>query len=318
MLLCWAVPAGTPPAEAKEIDDVDAEAFSFGAMAMGQAKDVEHARAEGLGLVPGLPLEAHLNGILAKLLAQSPVTGVPARVYVRASGDWGARTTADANIYVSLGTLLRLDDEDEVAALLAHEAAHAILGHADADVVTSVQQRVVQVSAVALGARELLAPGGGGKPAPVAAVDARVEEQSQALLINTLVVVPAWNRSQERSADLLGIDLLARAGYDPRAMISLLQKQKELEARREAAPQSKYLEEQLSVFGIDLPQSASEQGKKVAPAAGKADNPLGALIETGVNEAPEAQSYMADVYVAAGPARRVSAWDDATEQPGPV
>ena len=139
-------------------------------MAIGQAKDVDYARAEGLGLVPASPLDTYLNGVLAKLLAQSPVKSVPARVYVRASGDWAAKSTADANIYVALGALLRLDNEDEVAALLAHEASHVILGHADADVVQSLQQRAIQLSALAARRRTsspAAAPasaGGAGKP----------------------------------------------------------------------------------------------------------------------------------------------------------
>ena len=58
---------------------------------------------DGAPYAPASPLDAYLNGILAKLLAQSPVKGVPARAYVRASGDWAAKTTADANIYVALG-----------------------------------------------------------------------------------------------------------------------------------------------------------------------------------------------------------------------
>ena len=135
------------------IDDVDEGTFSFGAMAIGQAKDVDYARAEGLGLVPTSPLDAYLNGVLAKLLAQSPVKGVPAKVYVRASGDWAAKSTADANIYVALGTLLRLDNEDEIAALLGHEASHIILGHANADVVQGIQQRAIQLSALAAAAQ---------------------------------------------------------------------------------------------------------------------------------------------------------------------
>src|SRR5512139_1617384 len=44
----------------KAIDDVDGKGFSFGAMAIGQAKDVDYARAEGLGIVPASPLDTYL------------------------------------------------------------------------------------------------------------------------------------------------------------------------------------------------------------------------------------------------------------------
>ena len=40
-----------------------------------------------------------------------------------------------------------------------------------------------------------------------------MKQQSQALLVNTTLVTPAWSREQERTADLLGVDLLVRAGY---------------------------------------------------------------------------------------------------------
>src|SRR6185295_15917720 len=152
-------------------------------MAIGQAKDVDYARAEGLGLVPTSPLDAYLNGVLAKLLAQSPVKGVPAKVYVRASGDWAAKSTADANIYVALGTLLRLDNEDEIAALLGHEASHIILGHANADVVQGIQQRAIQLSALAAAAQA----------ASGDATDTGVEEQSRILILNTKLLSPAWS-----------------------------------------------------------------------------------------------------------------------------
>src|SRR5262245_63640727 len=95
---CSAVSSGDAAKKGKLIDSVRPATFSFGAMAIGQTKDVDYARAEGLGLMPQFPLDAYLNGVLAKVLAQSPVQNVPARVYVRASGDWGAATTADANI----------------------------------------------------------------------------------------------------------------------------------------------------------------------------------------------------------------------------
>jgi hypothetical protein len=259
----------------KAIDDVDAGQFSFGSMAIGQAKDVDHARAEGLGLVPASPLDIYLNGVLAKLLAQSPVQNVPAHVYVRASGDWAAQSTADANIYIALGTLLRLDNEDEVAALLAHESSHVILGHTSADVVQNVQQRAIQLSALAADAQDLIASArnkdAGASGAKAASGSAgtgsvagnvRIDQQTKVLLLNTTLLSPAWSRDQERAADRLGTDLLVRAGYAPQAMGSLLRKQKTFESERAADPQAFTLDKQL--LGVDVNQQAQAQVQKAA------------------------------------------------------
>ena len=324
----------------KAIDDVDAETFSFGSMAIGQAKDVDYARAEGLGLVPASPLDAYLNGILAKLLAQSPVTNVPARVYVRASGDWAAKSTADANIYVALGALLRLDNEDEVAALLGHEASHVILGHANADVVQSAQQRAIQLSALASDVQDAIAAGGGSGKSIAGKV--RVDEQTRALLLNTMLVSPAWTRDQERDADRLGTDLLVRAGYSPQAMASLLRKQKSFEAERAASPQMSLLDKQ--VIGVDAQAEAREQVQKAArkvggggagtdALGGLAGAALGKAFEWGSKKVDEAQrthpkteerivdvdAYVAREYAgAAGQSLQVESWDAAKEQDGTV
>ena len=270
--------AGTTQAFAagKTIDAVAAKEFKFGAMAIGQAKDVDYARAEGLGLVAAPGLHAYLNGVLGKLLAQSPVRNVPAKVYIRASGDWAAKTTADANIYVALGTLLRLDDEDEVAALVAHEAAHVLLGHADADIVQDVQQRAMQVSTLALGTRDFVRELKSGTPQS-GSDKAGVKEQSRALLLNTMLVAPAWTREQEKDADLLGVDLLARAGYAPSAMTSLLAKQESFETERAADPETAALDKQLAAFGIDVNAMAAQQTAKVTDGAGVAGQGLGAI-----------------------------------------
>lgn len=268
------------------VDGVAPKEFKFGTMAIGQAKDVDYARAEGLGLVPDPAFQTYLNGVLAKLLAQSPVKSVPAKVYVRASGDWAAKTTADANIYVALGTLLRLDDEDEVAALLAHEAAHVILGHANADIVQDVQQRAIQVSTLALDTRDFVKGVKNGTSAPVAGSDkAGVKEQSRALLLNTMLVAPAWTRDQEKDADLLGVDLMVRAGYSPSAMTSLLAKQKSFETERAADPETAAFDKQLAAFGIDVNAMAAEQTAKVADPGTAAGQGLGAIAGSALGSA---------------------------------
>ena len=290
ILLASVCGAAAALASDKAIDDVDEGTFSFGAMAIGQAKDVDYARAEGLGLVPTSPLDAYLNGVLAKLLAQSPVKGVPAKVYVRASGDWAAKSTADANIYVALGTLLRLDNEDEIAALLGHEASHIILGHANADVVQGIQQRAIQLSALAAAAQAASGDKGtaGGKPA---AGNTGLEEQSRVLILNTKLLSPAWSRDQERAADRLGTDLLIKAGYSPQAMASLLRKQKTFETEHAADPQESTINQ---LFGFDTTQRVQEETAKATKNMGTGGDALGALAGAALGSALEWGSKKVD------------------------
>ncbi len=330
--------ASTALAAAPEIDRVPAGRFSFGSMAIGQAKDVNYARAEGLGLVPSMPLNSYLEGVLAKLLAASPVTQVPARVYIRSSGDWSAKSTADANIYVSLGVLLRLDNEDEVAAMLGHEASHIILGHANADVVQSAQQRVLQLSALALGAQASLAEAT-GKSAGVTVGKVRADDQSRALLLNTTLLSPSWTRGQERDADRLGTDLMVRAGYSPQGMVSLLKKQRDFESQRAANPQAAELDKQL--LGYDATDKAREQVETAAAKLGAAGELFGKLagaamaktkewtarqVDEGSRSHPktgerikDAEAYIAKVYAeAATRAPLVDDWEAAKEADGTV
>jgi predicted Zn-dependent protease len=337
LVLASAMPA---LAAGKALDAVGAKDFKFGAMAVGQAKDVDYARAEGLGLVPAPALHAYLDGVLGKLLAQSPVRKVPAKVYIRASGDWAAKTTADANIYVALGTLLRLDDEDEVAALLAHEAAHVILGHANADVVQDVQQRAIQVSALALDTRDFVKGVANGAPR-TGSDKAGVKEQSRALLLNTMLVAPAWTREQEKDADLLGVDLLARAGYAPSAMTSLLAKQKSFETERAADPETAALDKQLAAFGVDVNAIAADQTAKVTDGGGVAGQGLGAIAGSALGSAlswgsqklaaagkshpktedriDDAKEYIKSHYAdAAKQTSKVESWDAAKEANGTI
>jgi predicted Zn-dependent protease len=332
---------GVAAADGKESNAVTDRTFSFGPMAIGQAKDLDHARAEGLGVVPASPLDAYLGGVLAKLLAGSRVTQVPARVYVRASSEWSAKSTADANIYVSLGILLRLDNEDEVAALLAHEASHVILGHANSDVVQGVQQRAMQLSALAVDAQRALADAtgnsavAGGQPGG----GPRVEEQSRALLLNTTLLSPSWTRGQERAADRLGTDLLVRAGYAPQGMVSLLQKQKSFETERAANPQASSLDQQL--MGSDVTQQGQRRVTQATAKYGATSELFGTLAGAALNRTqdwaskqadegsrshPKTKERIADVqaYVAqeygnkAARALRVESWEAAKEADGTV
>ena len=105
--------------------------------------------------------------------------------------------------YFGILQKLQLDD-DEVASIMGHEAAHALREHA--------RERMAKTAATRIGAgllSSLFGLGGVG--------DAMLNMGSQLLTLR-------FSRDDETEADLVGLDLAARAGYDPTASVTLWQK----------------------------------------------------------------------------------------------
>ena len=116
--------------------------------------------------------------------------------------------------YTGILAQLQLQDE-EVAMIMGHEAAHALREHARERIGKTMATRgLIELGAALLGA------GGTGR------------------MLGDLggqVVALKFGRDDESEADLIGIDLAARAGYDPRAGVTLWQKM--AQASKGAPPQ---------------------------------------------------------------------------------
>lgn len=112
------------------------------------------------------------------------------------------------------GILVRLGlDDDEVAAIMGHEIAHALREHA--------RERMAKSQGTELvlrGGAALLGLGNAG--------DLAAGIGSQLLSLQ-------YSRSDETEADLVGIELAARAGYDPAAAVQVWQK---MGAQNKGAP----------------------------------------------------------------------------------
>jgi predicted Zn-dependent protease len=107
-------------------------------------------------------------------------------------------------VYTGLIEKLRPTD-DELAAVMGHEIAHALREHGR----ERASQQMAQQTVIGIGAA-LLGIGDAG-----------------ASLVNAVADVTVglpYSREFEREADRIGVELAARAGYDPRASISLWQK----------------------------------------------------------------------------------------------
>ena len=106
--------------------------------------------------------------------------------------------------YTGLIRKLNLSD-DEIAVVMGHEIAHALREHSR----EQVSQAVAAQTAIGIGA-QLLGLGGGASQLTGAAYQALVETR--------------FSRSHENEADRIGLELMARAGYNPQAGVTLWQK----------------------------------------------------------------------------------------------
>lgn len=112
-------------------------------------------------------------------------------------------------IYTGIINQLKLSD-DEIAQIMGHEIGHALAKH------TAERMSVAMASQTALAVGAALL-GGGSSATSQAAL--------QGAAIATTVGVQLPNsRQQEAEADRIGIELAAKAGYNPHAAVSLWEK----------------------------------------------------------------------------------------------
>lgn len=118
-------------------------------------------------------------------------------------------------IAVFSGLLLGLQlTDDEAAVVMGHEIAHALREHA--------RERIAKTELTRLGASLLSEFVGGGKYSGLFSAGGQL-------------MTLKFSRDDETEADTVGLELAARAGYDPRAGISLWQKM--MAANKGAPPQ---------------------------------------------------------------------------------
>lgn len=102
-------------------------------------------------------------------------------------------------IGVYTGLLKVADTQDQLAAVIGHEVAHVIAEHS--------AERVSEQMAAQLGVTAAGAATG-------------IDPQVFGIATNVFFLLP-HSRTQESEADLLGLDYMARAGFDPRQSITL-------------------------------------------------------------------------------------------------
>ncbi len=132
-----------------------------------------------------------------RLAAVVPGQDFPFEFHVVENGEVNAFALPGGYIYVHRGLLQLIPNDDALAFVLAHEISHVTRRHG----IRQLEKNVV-IAAALQGVLAGTGVGGGAA--------------AGASLLHTIVGL-SFTRSDETEADQIGIELLARAGYDPAA-----------------------------------------------------------------------------------------------------
>jgi predicted Zn-dependent protease len=158
-------------------------------------------------------------------------------------------------IGVMTGILKAAQNQDQLAAVIGHEIAHVTARHANERASRGSFSNVgVQVAAVLLG--------GGNQGATYTAYEALQAGAALGIML-------PFSRSQESEADVIGLEYMAKAGFDPRESVPLWQN---MGAEAEEAPaeflsthpsSEKRIDQLVGQFGttLKLYNEAKQAGK---------------------------------------------------------
>jgi predicted Zn-dependent protease len=151
----------------------------------------------------------YINELGSYLGRQIEVPYFPLNFYVVKEDDINAFAAPAGHVFTFSGLIRVTDDVDELAAVLAHELGHVSARHLADRIERSKKIGMATMAGILAG---ILA---GGKAAG-ALVTGSVAAGIQAEL--------GYSRDNERQADQLGFKYSNSAGFDPRAMVSVLKK----------------------------------------------------------------------------------------------
>jgi predicted Zn-dependent protease len=173
------------------------------------------AEAQKKGLLNRNPQQVQrVQTIAQRLIPQTRVfrqdaPGWPWESNVLTSKDVNAWAMPGGKMAVYTGLIERLNvTDDELAAVMGHEIAHALREHARERIARQMgTQTASTIGAIAL---QIF-------------TGVQIDPQLVGTVGQAVFVLPN-SRENEQEADVIGVELMARAGYDPRASLSLWQK----------------------------------------------------------------------------------------------
>lgn len=158
-------------------------------------------------------LSAYIDQIGQSLARNSDRPNIPYRFKVLDSPIANAFATPGGNVYITRGILGVLDDEAELAGVIAHEIGHVAARHSAKQMQNSMLASIgLAVVGIALGS-------------------SANDDILTATNVAASLIYLGYSRGDEDQADILGAKYLYRTGYDPAGMTGAMEGLLELEER---------------------------------------------------------------------------------------
>lgn len=178
---------------------------------LGEAQEIELGRTlypgtiqESLGPLPDEAVQAMVRRVGLAVAAVGHRPALPYEFTAVDEPEVNAFALPGGKICITRGLLSRLDSEDGMAAVLAHEVGHVTARHAVAS-----YNRQILAGVIAVGAGIYMESSDSEYRGLV----------GLGAVLGTQLALAYYSREQERQADALGLDYAVKAGYSPRGMI---------------------------------------------------------------------------------------------------
>ncbi|MFY0991280.1 M48 family metalloprotease [Halomonas sp. C05BenzN] len=204
--------------------------------------------------------QEYVESLVARLLPHSGLVGTTTVVTLVESRMLNAFAVPGGVIGVNAGLFAFADEEAALASVLAHELGHLSQRHHARGQARAEQTQIPAMAAMLAGM--LIAAGGGGDAGIGVAMG------SQAAFIQDQL---AYSRRFEQEADRIGLQAMARAGYDPQAMVRMFRAMQRMASLQGGNPPEFLLthpvtesrlsdaQDRASQLGIDSPRDPSLQ-----------------------------------------------------------
>lgn len=237
----------TSTAVAKSFEDITPEqeyyiGRTIGAVITNKYKPYQNEQANGYINVMGQALSKY---------SDMPETFGGYHFLILDSDEINAFAAPGGLIFVSRGLLKCCKDEDAVASVLAHEIGHVQLKHG----VKAIKSSRYTAAATAIGVGAAKSFGGQELASLTTAFEDSITD------ITSTLISSGYSRSSEKDADEAAVAIMKRAGYNPTALVSMLE----------------MMEKRMKPDGLDFakthpsPQSRIEVVKDAIGGSAKAD-----------------------------------------------